>query len=97
METVSDTSSMASILIQGSTGGPNSAEKNYKEYFVRHGYGINLWKSGAVYEGEWDNNRTHGKGIFWHSKGDIYIGQFDTDQAHGFGVYIHVNGSRYEG
>ena len=76
---LSDTSSLASILIQESTGGMNSANRPHMEHFVRHGYGINLWKSGAVYEGEWKNNRTHGKGVFWHSKGDFYIGQFDAD------------------
>ena len=43
---------------------------------VRHGYGINKWESGAVYEGEWQDNKSHGKGIFWHSTGEIYIGQF---------------------
>ena len=63
----------------------------------RHGYGVNKWTNGAVYEGEWRNNQTNGKGTFWHSGGDIYIGEFLNDQAHGFGVYIHKNGSRYEG
>ena len=64
---------------------------------VRHGYGMNRWKSSAVYEGEWVNNQTNGKGVFWHSNGDIYIGEFLNDKAHGFGVYIHKDGSRYEG
>lgn len=64
---------------------------------MRDGYGINKWDNGAVYQGQWRNNKTNGKGTFWHVGGDIYIGEFDNDQAHGFGVYIHNNGSRYEG
>ena len=50
-----------------------------KAKWYRHGYGVNKWKSGAVYEGEWLNNKTHGKGTFWHSGGDIYIGEFDNN------------------
>jgi len=42
----------------------------------RHGYGINKWESGAVYEGQWYANKTQGKGIFWHSGGEIFIGEF---------------------
>jgi len=63
----------------------------------RCGYGIQKWVDGAVYEGNWLQNKAEGKGTFWHAEGDIYIGDFKADQACGFGVYTHVNGSRYEG
>ena len=44
--------------------------------WYRKGYGINKWQKGAVYEGEWKNNKMNGKGTFWHTSGDIYIGEF---------------------
>jgi hypothetical protein len=65
--------------------------------WTRLGYGINHWRNGAVFEGEWKNNRMNGKGTFWHNTGDIYVGEFNNERMHGFGVYIHSNGSRYEG
>ena len=40
----------------------------------KHGFGIIKFKSGAIYEGEWENNRIHGQGTFWHVGGDIYAG-----------------------
>ena len=63
----------------------------------RCGYGVQIWTDGAVYEGNWLDNKAEGKGTFWHAEGDIYIGEFKADQASGFGVYTHMNGSRYEG
>ena len=56
--------------------GSQQSDEDQEVVVERHGFGINKWKSGAVYEGEWLNDKTHGKGIFWHSGGDIYIGEF---------------------
>ena len=52
---------------------------------------------GAVYEGEWVNNKAEGKETFWHAEGDVSIGEFKADQANGHREYTHINGSRYEG
>jgi hypothetical protein len=41
---------------------------------MRCGYGIQKWVDGAVYEGEWVNNKAEGNGTFWHAEGDIYTG-----------------------
>ena len=64
---------------------------------LRMGYGIQKWNDGAVYEGQWVDNKASGRGTFWHAEGDIYVGEFQQDQANGFGEYTHVNGSRYTG
>jgi len=66
-----------------------------KKSIERHGFGINFWKSGAIYEGSWINNKAQGLGCFWHLTGDIYVGEFEEDQAQGFGIYIYASGSRY--
>ena len=63
----------------------------------RQGFGIQRWSDGAVYLGEWVDNKAEGKGVFWHAEGDVYVGEFKGDQANGFGIYTHINGSRYEG
>jgi hypothetical protein len=43
---------------------------------LRMGYGIQKWNDGAVYEGQWLDNKASGRGTFWHAEGDIYIGEF---------------------
>ena len=45
----------------------------------RCGYGVQIWTDGAVYEGNWVENKAEGKGTFWHAEGDIYIGEFKAD------------------
>ena len=57
---------------------------------IRDGYGVQVWKDGAKYEGyiiviiiwsiylcligEWKNNKAEGKGKFYHVDGDIFDG-----------------------
>ena len=62
---------------------------------VKHGYGVQIWKDGAKYEGEWVNGKANGKGTFYHLNGDIYVGDFKDDRANGNGIYYHKNGSKY--
>lgn len=64
---------------------------------MKHGYGIQVWKDGAKYEGNWRFNKACGEGKFWHVDGDIFEGEWLDDKANGHGVYIHQNGARYEG
>lgn len=45
----------------------------------RCGYGVQIWTDGAVYEGNWVENKAEGNGTFWHAEGDIYIGEFKAD------------------
>ncbi|TNV78792.1 hypothetical protein FGO68_gene5616 [Halteria grandinella] len=64
---------------------------------LKHGFGLQLWKDGARYEGDWLNGKANGKGTFYHLNGDIYEGDFIDDRANGNGVYFHKNGSKYTG
>jgi hypothetical protein len=64
---------------------------------IKHGYGKQLWRDGARYEGEWKEGKANGKGIFYHLNGDVYEGEFVEDRANGYGVYYHKNGSKYFG
>lgn len=57
----------------------NSEYQGQLDNYKRHGFGINKWKSGAVYLGDWKNDKTNGKGTFWHANGDTYIGEFVDD------------------
>lgn len=64
---------------------------------VKHGFGVQVWKDGAMYEGEWRNGKANGQGKFSHTNGDIYDGEFKEDRAYGQGIYYHKNGSKYIG
>lgn len=64
---------------------------------MKQGFGIQTWKDGAVYKGNFMENKANGLGFFKHSDGDDYRGEFINDRACGYGVYKHSNGATYEG
>lgn len=64
---------------------------------IRHGYGVQKWPDGAIYEGEWREDVAEGKGKLVHVDGDVYYGEWKQDKANGFGVYQHANGTKYTG
>ena len=39
---------------------------------MQDGRGTFTWANGAVYEGEWKNNKREGKGTYKWSNGDVY-------------------------
>mgnify|MGYP000523855194 CR=1 FL=1 len=41
---------------------------------MQDGRGTFTWANGAVYEGEWKNNKREGKGTYKWSNGDVYEG-----------------------
>ena len=43
---------------------------------VRHGFGIQTWKDGAEYIGDWKDHKASGAGRFRHADGDVYLGIF---------------------
>ena len=46
---------------------------------MKHGYGVQVWKDGAKYEGNWRLNKACGHGKFWHVDGDVFEGRdFDV-------------------
>ena len=56
-----------------------------------------IWKSGAVYEGEWSNNLKEGKGFEIYPGGSKYEGNFKNSNYEGKGVLYYESGDRYEG
>ena len=41
---------------------------------LREGHGIQLWRDGAKYEGQWMNDQANGHGRLIHADGDSYTG-----------------------
>jgi len=64
---------------------------------MRHGYGVQVWSDGSMYQGYWKNDKANGKGRLIHADGDIYEGDWKDDKAHGKGVYKHTDGAEYNG
>lgn len=81
--------------------------KNSKDIEIRYfgeivrgmanGYGVGLYSTGSVYDGEWKDNTRHGKGKYTWANGDYYQGAFNNDVREGYGVYYFKSGERYEG
>ena len=53
--------------------------------------------SGAVYEGEWLNDKRDGKGILIQMDGSRFEGDFSDDMCHGKGTLNYANGDSYSG
>lgn len=49
----------------------------------RNGKGVMRYKSGRVFEGDWQNDLRHGHGYERYQNGNVYKGSFDTGKAHG--------------
>lgn len=64
---------------------------------LKHGFGIQKWRDGTKYVGEFVHNKAVGYGKFYHPDGDIYMGEFSNDRANGYGEYYHENGAVYHG
>ncbi|XP_075421566.1 radial spoke head 10 homolog B isoform X3 [Ascaphus truei] len=47
---------------------------------VRQGNGLFYYANGAIYDGEWKDNKKHGMGKFIFKNGQIYSGEFVKDQ-----------------
>jgi hypothetical protein len=64
---------------------------------TRHGYGIQIWPNGSVYEGLWREGKAYGSGRFILADGDVYEGEWVDDKAEGYGTYFYKDGTLYEG
>ena len=53
--------------------------------------------SGAVFEGNWENNVKHGYGKITWANGDVYEGNFKNNVRHGYGKMTMANGGVVEG
>lgn len=63
----------------------------------RTGFGVYRYQDGAVYEGNWVNDKKHGAGSYRLPNGSTYRGEFQNGYGAGMGVGTWSDGSRYEG
>ena len=62
-----------------------------------HGVGKLTWSTGAVYEGEWLNNKINGSGTYKKADGSVYVGSWKDGMKNGTGLLTWMNGDVYEG
>ncbi len=62
-----------------------------------NGFGIGIFDSKSIYEGEWKDNLRHGRGKYIWANGDVYEGEFVAGKREGQGAYLFSTGERYEG
>ncbi|XP_040212738.1 radial spoke head 10 homolog B-like [Rana temporaria] len=66
----------------------------------KEGWGVQCFKSGNLYEGQWKNNKLHGVGrMRWIISNEEYIGQWENGIQNGHGTHTwflkRVPGSQY--
>ncbi|XP_010022235.1 PREDICTED: radial spoke head 10 homolog B-like [Nestor notabilis] len=56
---------------------------------AKEGWGTRCYKSGNIYEGQWEKNIRHGKGrMRWLTANQEYMGQWVHGIQHGYGIHI---------
>ena len=81
---------------------PTMPQKGYQAGFpytggAGSGRGKYVYPSGAVYEGEFMDDKMHGRGNYVYADGHVYEGEYKDDKMHGRGNYVYPNGNVYEG
>ncbi|XP_053222216.1 radial spoke head 10 homolog B-like isoform X2 [Podarcis raffonei] len=69
-------------------------------YNVKSGWGIRCYKSGNIYEGQWERDMRHGEGrMRWLTTNQEYTGQWVNGIQHGYGTHTwylkRIPGSQY--
>lgn len=62
----------------------------------RSGHGHLELKSGAIYDGQFENGFFNGHGVLSFPDGTKYEGHFELGKFHGYGVYINQKGMKFE-
>jgi len=65
--------------------------------YVPHGRGIYKWRSGAVYEGQYDHGLKNGLGSYRYPNGTIYRGSWKNGVKSGPGTITYTNGDKFSG
>ena len=63
----------------------------------KEGKGIQYFKDGTIYLGEFKENKWNGEGKLIYQSGLRYIGDFQDGKVNGYGVINYPSGARYEG
>ncbi|XP_066496979.1 radial spoke head 10 homolog B-like [Tiliqua scincoides] len=69
-------------------------------YNIKSGWGIRCYKSGNIYEGQWERDMRHGEGrMRWLISNQEYTGQWVEGIQHGYGTHTwylkRIPGSQY--
>lgn len=75
-------------------------ETIYVGYWVddsQERYGIEKWKDGSEYRGEFYNGKKHGIGTYFWIDGSKYEGNWYNNSLHGYGIYHFGNQRMYLG
>jgi hypothetical protein len=60
-------------------------------------WGKHVYSDGAVYEGDWKNDKKEGQGKCVYSNGDVYEVDWKNNFRDGYGKLIEKNGTVKEG
>jgi hypothetical protein len=63
----------------------------------KHGHGKLILADGAIYDGDWIDDKRTGKGKYTWANGDFYEGDFKDDKQTGKGKFTSTIGAIYEG
>ena len=55
-----------------------------------HGKGIFTYSNGAIYDGDFNEDKKVGKGVYIYADGSKYTGEFFDDNMHGKGVITYA-------
>ena len=55
-----------------------------------HGFGVETWENGPVYNGFFTNGLKGPKGVFKDKDGDVYEGEFSDGMINGKGKLINA-------
>jgi len=64
---------------------------------VKDGRGTFTWSNGAMYEGEWKNDKEHGRGKKVWIDGATFEGEWEEGKFSGTGTHTWASGSQYKG
>ena len=78
-------------------GNEGTYEGAYDKDGKKHGKGVYRYPDGAVYEGDYINDKRNGGGKYVYSDGDVYEGDWHDNMKNGRGKYVFSDGDKYEG
>jgi hypothetical protein len=50
---------------------------------MQHGYGVETWADGSVYEGNYKEGKKHGQGSYTWQDGSKYVGEWEENKING--------------
>ena len=69
----------------------------FGEIYMNKKEGTMIYLNGAVYVGEWKDDKINGKGTYTYPSGDVYVGDFKDGKINGKGTCTFACGNVYDG